>query len=57
MVYINRKYYSVKELKEIYDTSKKVEDLKFDTFYRRLQGMGWSIEKALTKPVKKYTKR
>ena len=57
MVYINRQYYSVQKLKEIYNSSNKVDGLSFETFYRRLQATGWSIEKSLTKPVKKYKKR
>lgn len=57
MVYINRQYYSVQKLKEIYNSSSKVDGLSFETFYRRLQGTGWSIEKSLTKPIKKYKKR
>ena len=51
------KYISRKELQEIYNTREKADRLTFSTFYGRIQGFGWPIEKALNYPVRIIKKR
>ena len=54
---IGMKYISRKELQQIYETSEKANRLTFNTFYGRIQGFGWPIEKALNYPVRVIKKR
>lgn len=51
------KYITCKELREIYNTNNTNENLSFITFYGRIRQMNWSIDKALTYPVKLAGKR
>lgn len=44
--------YSRKQLKEYYEVHNTNERLTFSTFYGRVRCFGWSLDKALSYPVK-----